>query len=743
MMSAMRVGFVPCFLAASLVAVQALAGQVPPPPAGATLTVRAVRIAQPLTIDGQLDEAFYRTEGSLPTFTQIEPRDGAPATEKTQVWLAFDDDNVYVAFRCWESEPGRRVAKEMRRDHQSIWSGDDIVAFFFDTFHDRRNGFEFAINSIGGRQDAQTSNERQWNGDWNTIWAFRVGQFDGGWTVEAAVPFKSLRYRPGTDQTWGFNALRTTRWKNEVSFLSPPPKARGQAGLHMASRAASLVGLSAPAGLKNLEIKPYVIGNASSTRTPVGMSSDTTGAIGADVKYGLTQNLTADFTLNTDFAQVEADQQQVNLTRFSLFFPEKREFFLENQGMFAFGQTQQGGGGDTPVLFYSRRIGLDQNQAVPINGGGRFTGRMGRYSFGVLDIQTRELQPRDVKAAPVPATNFSVLRLRRDLLRRSSVGLLLTGRNSQGEASSDNAAYGVDGTFAFFANLNINTYWARTSSRGVSGSDTSYRGQLDYTGDRYGFQAERLVIGNAFNPGVGFVRRSDMRKSYGLARFSPRPMGSRRVRKYFYSGSLGYVENGAGRLETREGQGEFAIEFQNADRFSTTYTSNYEFLPAPFRIAPGVTLPVGGYSFDNATVTFTRSTQQRIAGSISVGGGSFYNGHRTTAGLSGGKLNVGARVSMEPSYSINQVSLVEGDFTTHLVGARVTYTPTPFMFASAFVQYSSTNHAVSSNVRLRWEYRPGSELFVVYNEDRDTRAPGFPDLSNRAVIVKVNRLLRF
>ena len=263
----------------------------------------------------------------------MEPEEGAPATERTELWIAFDRDTFYVSFRCWESQPERVVAKEMRRDHGTIWSGDDNVSFFLDTFYDRRNGFTFTVNSLGGRQDGQTFNELQWNGDWNAIWDVRTGRFEGGWIVETAIPFKSLRYRPGEDQIWGFNAYRTNRWKNELSFLTAVPKARGQSALQHASLAAQLVGIIVPSGSKNLEIKPYVISNATSQAAADGRISDDIAAdLGVDVKYGITQNLTADFTYNTDFAQVEADQQQVNLTRFSLFFPEKREFFLENAG---------------------------------------------------------------------------------------------------------------------------------------------------------------------------------------------------------------------------------------------------------------------------------------------------------------------------------------------------------------------------------------------------------------------------
>ena len=704
--------------------------------------VHAIPLDGPLRIDGRLDEALYATVEPISGFVQMEPEEGAPATEKTELWVAFDSDTFYVTFRCWESRPDRVVAKELRRDHSTLWNGDDQVSVFIDTFHDRRNGVEFTVNSIGGRMDGQTFNEVQWNGDWNTVWDVRPGRFPGGWIVEIAIPFKSLRYRPGEEQTWGFNASRTNRWKNELSFLTPVPKARGQSGLHYASMAAQLVGVRVPPGSKNLEIKPYLISNASRQPTADGgAASDVAGDFGVDVKYGITQNLTADLTYNTDFAQVEADQQQVNLTRFSLFFPEKREFFLENAGTFQFGGATGsgfGGAADVPLLFYSRRVGLEGGRAIPIDGGGRLTGRVGRYSLGVLNIRSD-----DDEAAQVRATSFSVVRLKRDILRRSSVGLLLTGRNGAGNTTPDNLAYGVDGMFAFFTDLTINTYWARTDTTGVSGHDTSYRTQFDYAGDRYGVQAERLVVGDNFNPGVGFVRRDDMRRSSARLRFSPRPAANNVIRRYFWLGSLMYTEDGEGRLETRDRDGEFALEFQNGDRFRVNYNGTYEILRAPFQIATGVTVPPGAYAFDNVSVGFNRAARRQVSGNVSFDYGTFYSGHKKAAGVSSGRVNLSARFSVEPTYSINVVTLPEGDFTTHLAGSRITWTTTPFMFTSALLQYSSSAHALSANVRLRWEYRPGSELFVVFNEERDTLARRFPRSSNRAFIVKVNRLLRF
>ena len=671
---------------------------------------------------------------------QTEPLADVPATEKTEIWILFDDDNLYVGARMWESQPERMVVNEMRRDSPNVFQNEQF-AIVFDTFHDGRNGVGFAINPIGGRQDGQITNER-WNRDWNTVFDFGVGSFDGGWTAEFAIPFKSLRYRPGASQLWGMNARRLNKWKNELSHLVAVPSANAGSALYRMSLAATLVGLDVPAGSRNLEIKPYAISDLTTDRNASPrVSNDVGGDLGVDVKYGVTQNLTADFTYNTDFAQVEADEQQVNLTRFSLFFPEKRDFFLENPGLFAFGGVSVNSGqatSDAPMLFYSRRIGLNQGRVVPLTAGGRLTGRVGRYAVGLMNIQTG-----DEAVSGSASTNFSLVRLKRDVLRKSSIGLIATGRSVTMTGAGSNTVYGVDGAFAFFENLSFDTYWARTRTTGLSGDDTSYRGALAYAGDRYGVEMERLAVGSHFNPEVGFVRRDDMRRSSGLLRFSPRPTSSTVVRKYSWQGSIDYVENGAGRLETRDVEGQFGVEFHNSDRFTASYVRSYEFLPSPFRIAPGIVLPVRGYDSRKWRLSHALGTQRLMSGTVSAEYGSFYSGHRTAIGLTGGRLKITSQLSVEPTYSVNRVELLEGSFTTHLAGSRVTYSMTPLMFTSALLQYNSTNHVMSANARLRWEYAPGSELFVVYNEERDTVARRFPDLANRSFIVKINRLLRF
>jgi hypothetical protein len=717
-------------------------------------TVRAVRLGQPLRIDGALDEALYRDVPSMSEFIQVEPQAGQAATERTETWVSFDDDYVYVSFRAWDTQIESLIATEMRRDSPNNWQGNDIVAFIFDTFYDRRNSFTFTMNPLSGRSDGTMVNDRQYSSDWNPVWETKAGRFDGGWTVEAAVPFKSLRYRPGTTQVWGFNAMRVKRSKNEISTLTRVPPARGQSGFQQAQFAASLVGIQVPGGGRNLDLKPYAISSVTTNRRATPRVSNDLGAeAGFDVKYAVTQGLVAELTVNTDFAQVEADEQQVNLTRFSLFFPEKRDFFLENQGTFSFGGipvTGSGasninsgffgsGGSYAPIMFYSRRIGLHEGREVPLLVGGRLTGRAGRYSLGLLNIQTG-----DEKQTGARPTNFSVLRLRRDLLRRSSVGLLLTNRSVAMNGTGANQSYGVDGTFAFFENLEINTYWAQTDTDGLNTrGNTSYRAQLDYPGDRYAVQLEHLRVGDNFNPEVGFLRRDNMVRDYARFRFSPRPGTRSAIRKYVYDGWVDYIENTAGRLETRERAGEFALEFQNADRFSVNYTNTFEFLPAPFPIGGDVILPVGSYQFDTLRVGYNLAQQRALSANLFAEFGTFYNGHKTSFSAARGRVPITNQLSVEPTYSFNHVTLVQGRFNTHLAGSRVTYSMTPLMFVSALLQYNSGINSVSTNARFRWEYRPGSELFVVYNDERDTHTRSFPSLYNRAFIVKVNRLFRF
>jgi hypothetical protein len=735
------------------------AAQDPPPPvapevisrdAARRATVRAVGLAAPLRVDGVLDEEVYRTAKPITDFIQTLPGNNTEPTERTEAWVMFDALNIYVSARCWDSAPPEKwIANEMRRDANQIRQNDHF-GMMLDTFHDRRNGYVFYANPLGGRIDLTEADEGNSNADWNPVWTVRTGRFEGGWTIELAVPFKSLRYVSGAGQTWGIQMRRAIRRKNEWVHLTPLPLAMGGSqGFFRISAAATLVGLDLPAASRNIELKPYVTSSLTSDRlaNPV-VNNDLIGNFGMDARYGITANLTADFTYNTDFAQVEVDEQQVNLTRFNLQFPEKRDFFLENRGIFSFGTfpTTGGAGGgstannasSTPVLFYSRRIGLNRNRVVPIDVGGRVSGKMGRLSVGALNIETG-----DEPVSSTPNTNFTVIRVKRDVLRRSSIGAMYTNRSPGASASGGNQAAGADAAFSFFNALTMGGYWARTATAGLVNDTDSYQARVDYSPDRYGAQVEYLKVGDNFNPEVGFIRRDNIKRSFGSARFSPRPKNIRGVRQFTFDGSIEHIENGSGQLESRQQTGRFNTELENSDQFSIEAGANYELLLRPFLVATDVTIPTGGYSFTDATVRYAFGQQRRISGTLAIQAGQFYDGRITAVTFSSARASITKQLSVEPTVSVNRVTMPAGDFTTSVLRARTDYAFTPRMFASALIQYSSNDRAFSSNLRFRWEYRPGSEVFMVYSDERDTQAPGFPGLKNRAFVVKINRMFRF
>ena len=724
-------------------------GPAPPAPpavvardAAGRVTLRATRLVEPLVIDGRLDEPAYERVPAVVGFIQQEPREGEPATEATEAWIFFDDRNLYVAARLLDSQPDRIVANEMRRDHWNISRGASFTVAL-DTFYDRRNGFIFQTNPLGAIRDAQVTDERNENLDWSTVWDAQTTRSADGWTVEMVIPFKSLRYQQGADQVWGLNLQRNIRWKNEQTFLSPIPASYGSGGINKFSSAATLVGIQPPQRAKDLELKPYAISSVTTDRTATpSVSNHVAGDVGFDVKYRLTRGMTADFTVNTDFAQVEADEEQVNLTRFSLSFPEKREFFLEGQGIFGFGGRENrvwGPGGDTPILFYSRRIGISQGAIVPIRAGARVTGRACKYTIGLLNMQTGESETVDAAS-----TNFSVVRVRRDILRRSTISVIGTHRSVSLDGTGSNQVYGADANFAFFQNLNINTYYAQSRTPGRSGNDTSYRARIANRGDRYGFEYEHLLVGDNFNPEMGFLRRRDFRLNRGELRFSPRPTFTDVVRRFSYQVGLDHFTNGDGVVETRELEGRFQAEFQNSDQWGFAYQSSYEFLDEPFFIASDVTIPVGAYDFQYLRTSYRLGSQRKVSGWLSFGRGGLFDGTRTESSFQG-RVEVTPQLSLEPQLSVDWVNLPAGAFTSTLLGSRVTYTMSSRMFVSALVQYHSSRDALSTNVRFRWEYQPGSDLFIVYSEGREINSlrPSFSTLQNRGLAIKLTRLLRF
>lgn len=713
-------------------------------------TVRAIRLDQPLVLDGRLDDPVYRDFEPFGGFVQVVPVAGDPSSERTDVWVAFDDENIYVTCRCWDgASPDAWVINELRRDTPGLRNNEHF-GVMFDTFYDRRNGMIFYANALGARADYAVIDEGSPNSDWNPVWNVAGGEFDGGWVVEMAIPFKSLRYTSGADQMWGIQLRRSIRHKNEWTYLNPvPPFLAGPQAMNRISAGGTVVGLDLPPAGNNLELKPYAIGGLSTNRLsdPV-VDNDLTGDVGLDLKYGITANLTADVTYNTDFAQVEVDEQQVNLTRFSLFFPEKRDFFLEGRGVFDFGTGGSGGfrgggggfgrgGGDRPTLFYSRRIGLDQGEVIPIQGGGRVTGKLGPFNVGLVNIQTG-----DVEAAGIDGTNFSVVRLKRDILGRSSIGALFTNRSIAVDGGGASQAYGVDGTFGFGQDVQIGAYWARTEVPTVTADSESWQVAAAHTGDLYGGTASYLKVGEGFTPEVGFLRRSDFVKSAGSLRFSPRPTAIEAIRKLTWEASLDHFDDGAGRLQSRRQQVQFDVEMENSDRFSIERTREFERIDAPFAISSDQDIPEGRYTFTSQRVSYNAGPQRRLAGNISYSWGAFYHGSIRSLSVNQGRLVLSNNLSLEPGVSFNRLDLPEGATTQSVFRLRTDYAFTPRMFASALLQYNEADQILSSNVRFRWEYAPGSELFLVWTDERD-RSPQGTGLRTRGLAIKMTRLLRY
>ncbi len=694
-------------------------------PSGAA-TLRTTRLPSPLEFDGVLDEPFYRSTPPITGFVQQEPLQGQPSAERTDVWVFYDDANLYVAARLWESEPGRRIATEMRRDANNLFNNDHF-ALSIDPFYDRRNGYGFVVNARGAMLDWRINNEQP-NNSWNGLWDVRTSDVEGGWTAEIRLPFRSFRFREG-GTIWGINFRRRVIWRNELSYLTPMQAEWGRPALSRMSVGATLTGLEMPGHGRNLDIKPYALGSVLTDHAASPpYVNDRAGDVGFDVKWAIRQTLTTDLTVNTDFAQVEDDEAQVNLTRFSLNFPEKREFFIEGAETFNFGSNN--------TVFYSRRIGLDNGVSIPIVAGGRLMGLSGPWRYGALSMQSAESLD-----AGTPSTNFSVGRVTRDIGARSRVGAIATLREPSGPGRARNVAYGADADLNPTPNTSITGYIARTDTPDRGSDDVSYQGRFDWNQDRYGLNIGHTSIGADFNPEVGLLRRSAYRQWTGGARFSPRP-GWRGIRKVYYEASADYLADREQHPESKSLAAGYRMDFENGDTVAVSVNQDFERLDRRFEVGTNLFVPVGAYTFRQVQGTYTLGQQRRVSGSVTLARGGFYHGTRSEVTWRG-RVELPRQVYVEPTLSWNRVTVPEGEADTNLASTRITLPLSPRMFVSTLVQYQSRTNSLSSNARFRWEYLPGSELFIVYSDGRTTHTRGFPDVQNRSFVVKLTRLLRW
>ena len=524
--------------------------------------IHAVRIDAPLDLDGRLDDEAWQRATPITEFYQRERNEGIPATEATEVRILYDGDNLYIGWRCFDSDPSRSTHRAIFRDESA--GADDLVAIMLDAYHGHRSAVQFISNANGLvfelLQNGESESTR--NSDYNTVWTSKGSRNDRGFDVEMVIPFKSLRFprQPGGQEVvFGIGFKRNIPRKNEEVTW---PFVSNDSSWYRPAELGHLRGLVDIQPGHNLEVRPYALGGGLRD----GAANETTGRrdAGFDVKWGVTTGLTADFTVNTDFAQEEADVQQVNFTRFSLFFPEKRQFFLEGQQMFQFGVPREAD------LTFTRRIGLSpEGTIVPITAGARVSGRQGRTSIGAMTIQTRD-------EGDIEGQNFSVLRVRRDILSRSSIGALFT--NVQ-DAGSANRVIGADANIYFKRVWFAEGFVARTSETGLRARGAEY-GRFAYSTDRREVSYRYLAVDDGFNPGVGFVRRPDSRSHSAQARWSPRPK-SRLVRQYHATGTVGYITSHEQVLETRERSAQFTVDFETGDSVTmqTTDEIDKDFFP--------------------------------------------------------------------------------------------------------------------------------------------------------------------
>jgi hypothetical protein len=724
-----------------LLSAAGLAAQPPEPPAPVPQypaelpSLAALPITEPIRMDGALDEpAWQQAEVSGP-FTQHEPQVGQPSTERTEVRVVYTKSTLYVGIRALASHPETIVAGEMLRD--GVLYRDDSVIVLLDTFDDNRNAFFFETNVNGARVDALITDEgRDFNLQWDGVWDSAARRTPEGWEVEIAIPFATLRFASGT--TWGFNVRRLIRAKSEETFWAPILL---DANLFRVSRYGRLTGLENLDPGLNLRVKPFAVGSVEDL-SPAGGDSEEDLDLGADVKWGITRNLSLDLTYNTDFAEAEVDDQQVNLTRFSLFFPEKREFFLENAGIFSFGPPALTNG--TPLLegFFSRRIGVGPfGLVVPIDWGVRLTGRVGDWNLGLADIQTDDLNNIFPGSDfSVPEDNWSVVRLKRNIGRRSSLGLLATNRETAG--GDYNRVFGLDGNFNLTKDLRVGGYYSQSDDPGRQRDDWAGGVEAAWSGRVTDWSFAFNQIGDDYNPESGFLLRRGIRHYQPTFYYQPRPE-MKGVRNLIFGAFGDVFTDTHDELETVDTTVSLlGFHFNGDDEAILSAGFNYEKLNVPFNIFPGVVIPPGEYHFNEAGISFSTNTSRRLAVNGVVSVGDFFDGKRT-----GGFVSLGVRASRflrtDTTWSFNDVELPGGAFTTNVVRQRIGVSFTPDLSANTYLQYNDANELLSVNLRINWIYRPGSDLFLVFNQNWAAPSLSNLDREDRAVILKTTYMLQF
>lgn len=693
-------------------------------------SARAYRIETPPAIDGLVNESIWSGMTPATAFVQQEPNSGARSTEQTEVRVGYDDDHLYVAVICFDSQPDQIVVTQNKRD--ASLTDTDSIELLFDTFHDKQNAVIFGTSPTGIEYDAQVSKAGQGRGgagsparaggsggaqrggasainiNWDAVWDVKAQITARGWEAELRIPLRSLRYHPGQDQTWGMNVKRNLRRRNEQSFWSPLSRAYE---FTQVERAGQLEHFDLRSH-HSLQLIPYALGGLRQDYSRTRNQTDLQHTGGLDLKYSLTPSLTLDATFNTDFAQVEVDDEQINLTRFDLFFPEKRSFFLENSGSFDFGSPRE------TEIFFSRRIGIDDSgELVPIDGGLRLSGKAGSYDIGLINIQTRKVKET------APANNFSVARVSRQFGRRSSVGGIAVARISTSSrlGLSDparNQTYGADLNVGVGRYTNLFSYVAKSFTPGRNSSSQAGALRFDYDDGHNRSEAGYEEVGRNFNPEVGFVRRHGFRKPFFAYRRTFAPEG-RRLRSFHphFQWNRWYTSSqadGPGGKESGFEHYHIDSTWQNGSQYGVAWNRNFERIDQPFEIYPGVHVRPGAYQYSEVIANFSTDPSASVFGSGNAAAGDFYGGTIRTISLNGGR-RIGYAYTLRGSYAHNWIRLPEGRFDTDLIGFRFNWSLSPKSYFQTFLQYNSRTNQVGINLRLGLLSTSSSGLFLVYN----------------------------
>ncbi len=697
----------------------------------------AFRAAVAPQVDGRLDDAVWQSAEVLTDFIQSQPNAGALATERTEVRILYTDEAIYIGAMNYDSQAGSYVVQSLERDFPSLSTRDaDIFGVTLDTFLDRRDSFIFLINPYGAYRDGQTFNDSR-----NTDFGFDIpiqvetARLEEGWSVELRIPWAGLRYDGArVEQVFGLNLLRRVRRVNEDSYWAPLER---RDPVHRMSKAGTLNGIRGIPGSSNLSLKPYALA-ADQAGSTLDVSAEGARAdFGGELKYGVTPGLTLDLTYNTDFSQVEVDQERVNLTRFPLFFPEQRDFFVENSGSFAFGdQTERnyraGASLRDFTLFHSRRIGLLDGRPVPIIAGGRLSGRMAGFDVGVLDMRTEG-------AGEMPGENFAVLRMKREVAPGSDVGAMFIERSPVDQPGAEaSRSYGLDANVRLFGGLIVSSYLARTETPAAEGDQTAARFGAAWRDRTWNLAALYRRIGDDFRPEMGFVRRRDIKHIYATVGTHRRP-GVSWIQEVAPYVEMHRFNNLRDTLVTREIQGGVRVDLSSGASLNASVARRYELVETPFTVSAG-TIPEGGYDFNEASVSFQSSAGRPFSANVRISGGGFYSGDRRSVG---GRLRwlVSHQLAVNASADFNRIDLPEGSFTSAVYSGRVKYGFNTRVFLALNVQYNDDLDQLVTYGRLNFIHGPLSDLFLVLSERRHLGGGG--GVLERAFTIKATKLLTF